>query len=149
MNKKISLLVTAGLLPFCLPAQADDVTYETIASAAEKSTDLSGAGHHIRRCGRQPVQFHERQCHRQYICHIQRDSVRAGSVLVRLHWYPQGYQRGSGRTFSGRIRNYQHPAGVSGHCAHGQRLVTLAAHFPLGRLSDGRGGSKPDSHDCR
>ncbi|HHU1416142.1 TPA: DotA/TraY family protein [Escherichia coli] len=41
MNKKISLLVTAGLLPFCLPAQADDVTYETIASAAEKSTDLS------------------------------------------------------------------------------------------------------------
>ncbi|HDY3422215.1 TPA: DotA/TraY family protein [Escherichia coli] len=41
MNKKISLLATAGLLLFCLPAQADDVTYETIASAAEKSTDLS------------------------------------------------------------------------------------------------------------
>ncbi|HBE2842386.1 TPA: DotA/TraY family protein [Escherichia coli] len=41
MNKKISLLATAGLLPFCLPAQADDITYETIASAAEKSTDLS------------------------------------------------------------------------------------------------------------
>ncbi len=41
MNKKISLLATAGLLPFCLPARADDITYETIASAAEKSTDLS------------------------------------------------------------------------------------------------------------
>ncbi|HCT2590096.1 TPA: DotA/TraY family protein [Escherichia coli] len=41
MKQKISLLATAGLLPFSLPARADDITYETIASAAEKSTDLS------------------------------------------------------------------------------------------------------------
>ncbi len=41
MKQKISLLATAGLLPFNLPARADDITYETIASAAEKSTDLS------------------------------------------------------------------------------------------------------------
>ncbi|MBB7571482.1 hypothetical protein NPS35_27085, partial [Escherichia coli] len=41
MKQKISLLATAGLLPFCLTARADDITYETIASAAEKSTDLS------------------------------------------------------------------------------------------------------------